>query len=585
MNTTITTALPKVILATSFALPLAICVLQPGTLSAQSGGSSYYVSAQNGNDGWSGLLPSPNSSRTDGPFQTLARAQSSARGSSVKTITVRAGTYSIASGFVLNSSDSNEQWVGYAGETAVLDGGGSGGLNVNWPDSITIRSLSFSNCGQSCISGSHLTNSTIDSNRMNGQNSATNGAVNLWYGSSSNRIIHNLIENCQGNGIVLSTAEGDPPASNNIIDRNIIQNVATNTKDAGAVYMFDRSHTATGNQITNNVITGVGGTGYLFNWTKAFYLDDLMSDVLISGNICRSCGEYAWQIHAGDHITIVNNIFDLSSSGTLLGLYQTINSDYGLSEYGMNGNVFQRNIVYFSGSAPSSLYAVSTVSNDALPADSGNLYYSAAGANIPNGQTIVDSGPVHADPQLADPSSGNYSMPSSSPAFGSIGFQALPTDQGPGGQQIASGGGSGGGGTGGGPIANGTYTIKNNHSGFVLDDPAWASSGAQVIQFAINNPLSGNQRWVLTFDSNSQGYTIVNQGSSGFLTDKGGLLFENSQSGDATQIWTISSGSGAYVIKNAGTGRVIDDPGSSLVQIGIITWPANGGTNQGWIFQ
>src|SRR5437868_2666575 len=43
---------------------------------AVSDGSAmtYYVSGTNGNDNWSGLLPSPDALNTDGPFQTLGRA-------------------------------------------------------------------------------------------------------------------------------------------------------------------------------------------------------------------------------------------------------------------------------------------------------------------------------------------------------------------------------------------------------------------------------------------------------------------------------------------------------------------------------
>jgi hypothetical protein len=198
--------------------------------------------------------------------------------------------------------------------------------------------------------------------------------------------------------------------------------------DTGAIYMADRSHSALGNQITNNLISGNGGTNYLTNWTKAIYLDDLMSNVLVSGNICNNCGEFAWQIHAGDHNTITNNIFDLSSSGTLAGLYQN-NPMY--ADFGMTGNVVQRNIIYFSGSAPPSLYQVNIGSGDALPNDSGNLYYSGTGSTIPNGKTIVDVSPFYGNPQFANPSAANYSMPLSSPAYTGINFQTLPTDQGP----------------------------------------------------------------------------------------------------------------------------------------------------------
>src|SRR6266567_2914370 len=62
-------------------------------------GPTYYVSGQNGNDTWSGLLPAPNSTFTDGPFKTLAKAQSAIRVSStIKAATLRGGLYSVPSG-------------------------------------------------------------------------------------------------------------------------------------------------------------------------------------------------------------------------------------------------------------------------------------------------------------------------------------------------------------------------------------------------------------------------------------------------------------------------------------------------------
>ena len=111
--------------------------------------------------------------------------------------------------------------------------------------------------------------------------------------------------------------------------------------------------------------------------------------------------------------------------------------------------------------------------------------------------------------------------------------------------------------------------------------------GAQVIQYALNSPLSSNQTWTVTLvDSGNGRYSIVNRASGGYLTDTGTALFENNPTGDGTQLWTISSGSGASVITNSATGRVVDDPGYNPNPVtGIITWPANGGTNQGWIFQ
>lgn len=425
-------------------------------------GTTYYVAtaANGGNDSWSGLLPSPNSAGTDGPFETLAKAQSAMRASpSIKVTTIRGGTYALSSSWSLSQQDSGELWISYPGETPILDGNGTGaislanvtntsfkgltfrnmaagGLYVAGGTSLTVRWNSFYNCNQSCISGGMVTNSVIDSNIINGQspgNPTGNtgnaySAIMFWSGSSNNQITHNLVENCQGGGIHISAGPSDPPNDNNLIDRNVFRNIETNVVDNGAVYIGDRTHSGVLNRITNNLIDGNGGTDYLTNLTKAIYLDDLTSNVLVAGNICRNCGEFAWQIHGGDHITISNNIFDLSSAGTLAGLYQSV---LNYPDYGMSANVIENNLLYFGSSTPASLYQVNTSAADALPAVANQLYFSQRGASISNQGFIVDVSPVYADPLFTNPGGGDYSMPSSSPSYTLVHFQALPTDLGP----------------------------------------------------------------------------------------------------------------------------------------------------------
>jgi hypothetical protein len=78
---------------------------------AQAGTASYYVSGTNGNDSWSGKLADPNSANTDGPFRTLARAQSAMQASTIKTASIRSGTYSIqSSNLVFGWADTGETW-------------------------------------------------------------------------------------------------------------------------------------------------------------------------------------------------------------------------------------------------------------------------------------------------------------------------------------------------------------------------------------------------------------------------------------------------------------------------------------------
>jgi uncharacterized protein (TIGR03437 family) len=107
--------------------------------STQTVPSTYYVSPD-GNDSWSGTLPAPNASSSDGPFASLARGQSAIRSAVAAasgrplTVLLRGGTYylpatPINSGTLnFTSADSGTAnalitWQNYPGETPVVSGG------------------------------------------------------------------------------------------------------------------------------------------------------------------------------------------------------------------------------------------------------------------------------------------------------------------------------------------------------------------------------------------------------------------------------------------------------------------------------
>jgi hypothetical protein len=420
------------------------------------------VSSSTGNDTWSGLLATPSSALTDGPFKTLAAVQNAMRASGTnKTATIETGTYSIASNLVFTSSDDGETWLASSGETVILDGGGTGyisgnattftfegftiqhmgsspdGQALHWSGSgpVTFRWNTFLSCLATCFGG-QLSNATFDSNTINGAgNGGFHGAVTFWYGATNNKVTHNLVQNSKEEGISFSNGPSDPSINNNIIDRNIVTNAcdgfsSSSAVDCGGIYMFGANHANSGNQITNNIISVIGGANWTTTAGKAIYLDDEMSNIVVTGNICWRCGEWAFQIHGGDHVTMENNIFDLSSAGTQLALYQ---KSAAYPDYGMAANLLEHNIIYSATSFPSSLYQVGISGTDALPTDTSNLYFSANSSSIPN-TNIVDVNRILANPQFTNPSVGDYSMPSNSPAFTSAGFQPLPTDQGPVGQ-------------------------------------------------------------------------------------------------------------------------------------------------------
>ena len=77
---------------------------------ANAWAATYYV-APNGNDAWSGKLPSPNAARTDGPFARIERAQQAARTAARDaregvTVVLRGGRYELAKPLLFTPRDS-----------------------------------------------------------------------------------------------------------------------------------------------------------------------------------------------------------------------------------------------------------------------------------------------------------------------------------------------------------------------------------------------------------------------------------------------------------------------------------------------
>jgi hypothetical protein len=65
------------------------------------------------------LLPAPNGSHTDGPFATLAKAQSAMQSGSVKLTEIETGTYTMSANWDFTSADANEKWLPYSGQNTV----------------------------------------------------------------------------------------------------------------------------------------------------------------------------------------------------------------------------------------------------------------------------------------------------------------------------------------------------------------------------------------------------------------------------------------------------------------------------------
>lgn len=85
---------------------------------------NFYVSPS-GSDSFTGKLPAPNATKTDGPFATLEYARDHLRGlkDSNKTVFVRDGVYELVNGLQLTPADSNTTYRNFKNEHPVLLGG------------------------------------------------------------------------------------------------------------------------------------------------------------------------------------------------------------------------------------------------------------------------------------------------------------------------------------------------------------------------------------------------------------------------------------------------------------------------------
>ena len=109
-------------------------VFSANVFAVNSPSTVFYVS-NSGNDEWSGRLPQPNASATDGPFKTLEKArwkveqinaQQQMPGEDIEII-IRGGTYMISKTFVLSHNSSGNAgkaivWKSYPGEKVQLMG-------------------------------------------------------------------------------------------------------------------------------------------------------------------------------------------------------------------------------------------------------------------------------------------------------------------------------------------------------------------------------------------------------------------------------------------------------------------------------
>lgn len=331
------------------------------------------------------------------------------------------GTYTGQFPFLLTSADAGQSWLGYPGQTPILEGNRSAERAIDITGSnITIRWLTIQNFTTDGIRAGGVSNTTIDSNRLLNIDSYEwdQAAININDANSgpmpNTTVSHNYISGAGYAGIGCWFGPGHDYSNLKIV-YNEVYNTGKSVPDGGAIYCWTNNQLSPGALIANNIVGNYGNTRPIevvsdprwtrystkWNTTAGIYLDNAMRGVTVRNNIIYGVGHWPIFSSGGDSDQWQNNILDITDSA-YIGAYKSQQSAGPSS-------TFTCNIVYSSSSTSSSRWFVNGNVADLNIAS--NNYWSAVGTL----SSVTDSAPVRADPRFANAAGHNYRFQGGSP--------------------------------------------------------------------------------------------------------------------------------------------------------------------------
>jgi hypothetical protein len=400
---------------------------------------NFYLSTT-GSDSNPGTTPTT-AFLTPGKLQTALQTLGTAAG----TGCLEGGTYSLASALSLSSAnDANKTWINYAGQTPILDGGGTVTQGIVIGESgITIQGITVQNfftieikvgglasaISHTTLNGVATLNAT-DTSTPGGGGSFTQTYCILMQDSNNSAIENSSCTNSAGHGISYQTTHdtvGNVSATNNTITNTCTGSGST---DCGAMYWGTGGPTPPGFVVSGNTINtwGVALSSGSHGAPVCLYTDDGMSNVSYSFNKCYGSGTYGFLIHGGSNVTHTNEIFDITQA-LFVGFQQSISGT-------MSGDLLQSSIIYSSAAVPTTIWRFQNAGGSPITMTIGsttaalkNIYFNTTGTFNNAGTTtfstpspqMIDPSPIVADPLFVNAAAHNYSFLPGSPAFG-IGF-------------------------------------------------------------------------------------------------------------------------------------------------------------------
>jgi len=390
------------------------------TIGGGSLAPGFYV-ATTGNDSNAGTLNSP--------FATLTRCQTAMQASGTnKTCYVRSGSYTPA---VITNCDGGSNTClldlqhaadgvtyqyyppdGY--NSANITGGSNAVGNGAYTcvavhaHNVTFNGIHIHNCQYAIfrttggsIDSLLVRNSELD-NTFIGLQAFSSGAVSCS-GCSNAMVSHNYIHDMGTTAVSFANVNGT--VTNMTVDGNYIQTTCKAISDCGAVYLVEPTNmqTSTGTRWTNNYIRDGNVTaGVHSNSGQAFYTDDCVSNVVISGNVItgRNGSNTMNVIHGGKNVSMVNNLVDISTFQEKIAAFQTSSINIVCPDASMSGNQIENNIII--GSGPGLGYAVLSGTPPNIPTIINNDYFPYVDGAIISTGAYSDQNRSAQDPLLTN---------------------------------------------------------------------------------------------------------------------------------------------------------------------------------------
>lgn len=401
---------------------------------------SFFV-ATTGNDSSAGTVSAP--------FLTLGRCQSAMRSSpTIKTCTLRAGTYNLATTFQLTAADNGETWQYSSADgvdTPIIDFGNavSVGIQLLGVSNLTINGLTVQrwtgfgitknggpSYGVASADNDIVENCEVRNDTINGASNGFPAGISTDGSGLHFTVSHNYVHNVAAHGIDIHYDFNDgnnatTSIDGTVVDSNVVLFSGQLVQDSGGIYLDNHSGLTNSHvTITNNFIRDYGVVGGIH--TNGIYLDDNANNVFIGGNIVGPPVSGSRQdndgtfVHGGSDVTSEDNIFDL---GVTADNFAGGNFNDNITLHGTANVIFRQNIIVSNfagtqdtGTGPAVDATWLEFNLPTEPTINANLYHNYGGGqeNTNGSNNTGDSNPVHANPLC---SGYLYTLPGNSPAF------------------------------------------------------------------------------------------------------------------------------------------------------------------------